>query len=430
MTHLPATSATTLRIGMFSDTYRPQINGVVTSISDLTRGLRDLGHQVTIVAPSHPKQQAEEGTFRLRSITYRPQPEYRMGWFPSPRKILALRNKRFDIIHTHGSVSVPLIGLILAKSFGVPIVHTYHTRMRDYIHYYPWYPTMAWITEHLPSERLSKRLRNGLDNGTVRIGGGFDRWFCNRCGAIIAPAEPIAQELEELGIHRPIKIIHNGIDMAKFAHKAPDPYRKHGVNSDAPRLVSVGRLGREKSVDVLLSRFALVHRQRPDAQLILIGDGPERPALEQQAEDLGIRQSVYFLGYIAPNEVAAYYHHGDVFVFASTSEVHPMVGLEAAAAGLPIVARAKMGITKCVLDGQTGYLIDPDDELAYRDAVLRLLNDPGHRQAFSEHSRRWAEATWGHRRMTERVLEVYGQALSGFAGWDDDDEVDTKLTLG
>jgi 1,2-diacylglycerol 3-alpha-glucosyltransferase len=432
MFRLPPPPPSGLRIGMFTDTYSPQINGVVTSVRDLSHGLSDSGHTVTIVAPSHPKQQPEERVFRLRSVTYRPQPEYRMAWFPSPRRILALRRQQFDIIHTHGSVSVPLIGLVLARTFGIPIVHTYHTRMRDYIHYYPWYPTMSWIAERVPSERTAKRLKASLDNGTMRIGGSFDRWFCNRCATIIAPAEPIAAELLEMGIYKPIKVIHNGIDISKFAHKGPDPYLKFGLQRDGPnggpRLMCVGRLGREKSMDVLLERFALVHRQRPAARLILLGDGPERPALEQQARSLGIAAAVTFVGYVDPTEVADYYHHADLFVFASTSEVHPIVGLEAAAAGLPIVARAKMGITKCVLHNETGYLIDPDDEIAYRDAVVRLIDQPELRQAFAKRAAAWAEATWSHRRMTERVLDIYEHAMSGFSGWEADDDFDTKLT--
>ncbi|HEX2864031.1 MAG TPA: glycosyltransferase [Deinococcales bacterium] len=420
-----------LSIGLFTDTYEPQINGVVTSVTGLASALREMGHQVTIVAPRHPNQSLDPNVIRLRSTTYFPEPGQRMSLPPSPRKLLALRARRFDIIHTHGAFTLPVIGLSVARSFGLPIVHTYHTRMRDYVHYYPWYPPVAWLTNQARwymTERASRRLRSGLDRSSIVIAGRFDTWFANRCFEVIAPAEPIAAELREMGVRRPVLVIPNGIDLASLTAPQPDPFPALGVR-EGPRLLTAGRLAKEKSFDVLLRHFQQIHRARPDATLILLGDGPERANLEALAGELGIRPGVVFAGYADPKSMGAHYQHADLFVFTSLSETQGLVALEAAACGLPIVARAEMGITKCVLDGVTGFLVPPDDGEQFVARTLQLLSDPALRDNFSQSGIEWAGLEGSHRRMAERILGSYRRAIRGFTGWPDQGPIYPELDL-
>jgi 1,2-diacylglycerol 3-alpha-glucosyltransferase len=415
-----------LRIGLFTDTYSPQINGVVTSLRGLSKGLREMGHGVTIVAPRIPGQHAEPGVIRLRSAVYPLMPEHFMALPPSPRKLLQLRTLRLDVVHTHG-ILVPMMALGIARAFGIPLVHTYHTRMRDYIHHYPWYPALAWLTDEERwfarnsggLRRVSRRLRKNLDRSTIAVGGRFDVWYANRCTEVICPAQPMADELLQMGVKRPLFVIGNGIDVERLTKPSPDPFPALGVPDGAPRLLTVSRLGLEKSVDELLERFKLIHDRSPHARLVILGDGPERENLEQLAQTLGIREAVIFRGYVAPEAVSEFYQHADLFVFASTSEVHPMVGLEAAACGLPIVARARMGITKCVVDGETGFLVDPEDKALFRDRVIELLENRTKHTVFSEYSKVWAAKEWGHGRMAERTLDVYQRAMRDFDGWDE-----------
>lgn len=428
-----------LHVGIFTDAYAPQINGVVTSVVSLVQGLRDLGHTVTVVAPQHPKQVYEAGVIRLRSTPYLVQPEMRVALPPSPRKWLQFRRAKFDIVHTHG-LNLAMVGWVASRAFDIPAVLTYHTRMRDYIHYYPWYPMMAWFVDEARwyskrsrlGQRLSHNLRRRLDQNTISIGARVDLWVTGLHDEVIAPAEPIAQELMELGVRTPVRVVHNGIDMAKLQDRGHDPYPKWGIGPQNPRLVTVSRLGKEKSVDALLERFALVYARCPEARLVIIGDGPERANLEDLAERLGVRAATVFTGYVAPQDITDYYHNADMFVFASTSEVHPMVGLEAAACGLPIVARNKMGITKCVIDGETGYLVNVEDAQAFADKVLALLRDPDLHERLSYASLAFAQREWGHKRFAERVLKVYREAIDMREsrvrkGWDDVDDLWGKL---
>jgi 1,2-diacylglycerol 3-alpha-glucosyltransferase len=411
---------------MFTDTWEPQINGVVTSLRGLTSALRDLGHEVTIIAPQIPGQRAEPGVMRIRSVPYRPQPEHRMALPPSPRKLLQLRALNLDVIHTHG-IFLPTMALGVARAFNLPLIHTYHTRMRDYVHHYPGYPTLAWLTDERrwyarysrSRRRISRSLRGGLDRGAIAFAGRFDVWYANHCTSIICPAQPMADELLQMGVHKPLFVIGNAIDVEQLNIPLPDPFPESGIPDGAPRLISVGRLGLEKSMDELLRRFRLIHERVPQAKLVLIGDGPERDHLQALAKSLGLLEAVIFQGYVPAQDIAAYYQHADLFVFASTSEVHPMVGLEAAACGLPIVARAKMGITKCVVDGLTGFLVDPEDSRAFADRAVELLQDAEMRQAFSQAARDWAHREVGLPRMAHQAVEVYQRSIQAFSGWNE-----------
>jgi len=408
----PSPRAGKLHIAMFTDTYSPQINGVVTSVRGLSRALREMGHSVTIVAPSHPRQQLEEGTFRLRATTYAPIPEQRMILPPSPRAWTRLARLKFDLIHTHGAF--PMVGLIAARMLALPLVHTYHTRMRDYIHYYPWYPYVASLSKQerwYMTPRTSARVRHSLDSRSISIGGRFDAWYANRCDALITPSGVIADELASLGVRSPIHVIPNGIDLSGLRTPRADPFPALGVGP-GPRLLTVGRLAREKSTHVLLERFPAVLAARPDAWFVLLGDGPDRPLLEVMARDLNIAHRTVFAGYVPNSEVGAFYQHADVFVFASTTETQGMVALEAAACGLPVVARKEGGIAGSVADGIAGFLVKPDDAQTFVRRVLELL-EPNLHGMFSSSARAWAQGG-SLEGMALSVLACYAEATGQF----------------
>jgi 1,2-diacylglycerol 3-alpha-glucosyltransferase len=401
-----------LHIGMFTDTYLPQINGIVTSVSGLTHALRQLGYRVTIVAPQHPKQQLEEGVFRVRATTYPPTPEQRMVLPPSIRKWARLRHLRFDMIHTHGAF--PILGLAAARMFGLPLVHTYHTRMRDYVHYYPWYPyieAFADDSKWYMSSRASDRIRTQLNRRSISMGERFDSWFSNRCNGLITPTQIIADELLEMGVRTRVDVVANGVDLSRLRVPRADPFTALNIPQGS-RLLTVSRLAREKSVDVLLERMPALLKIRPDLKLVILGDGPDRPPLEQQALELGVQDSVVFVGYVANTEVGAYYQHADVFVFASVTETQGMVALEAASCGLPVVARAEGGIANSVADGLAGYLVPPEDAELFEQRVLELL-EPSQHDQFAQNAVTWANSG-SLEIMAERVLESYQKAQKHF----------------
>ncbi len=401
-----------LHIGMFTDTYLPQINGIVTSVSGLTHALRHMGYRVTIVAPQHPQQVPEEGVFRVRATLYPPIPEQRMVLPPSIRKWARLRRLRFDLIHTHGAF--PVLGLMAARMFALPLVHTYHTRMRDYIHYYPWYPYIEAFADDAKwymTTKASSRIRSQLNERSISAGERFDTWFSNRCNGLITPTQIIADELLEMGVRANVDVVANGVDLSRLRVPRADPFTNLNIPQGS-RLLTVSRLAREKSVDVLIERMPALLKTHPDLKLVILGDGPDRAELEQQTLELGIESSVVFVGYVANTEVGAYYQHADVFVFASVTETQGMVALEAASCGLPVVARAEGGIVNSVADAVAGYLVAPDDAELFVARVLELLEPIQHTQ-FAQNAVTWAESG-SLEIMALKVLQSYKKAMQHF----------------
>jgi glycosyltransferase involved in cell wall biosynthesis len=411
---------------VFTDAYTPQINGVVTSVTNMVKALRELGHEVTVIAPKHPLQVPELGVIRLRSTAYRPQPEQRWAFPPSLRKMWQFNRLNFDVIHTHGAL-MPILAIGVGRLLSIPVVHTYHTRFRDYIHYAPFYATLSWLMTSerwyarttKTGRRVTRQLKKGLDKSTQTLFAVADVWFCNRCFELITPAAPMAFELENMGVRTRVTVIPNGIDLMRLTTPQPDPFPNLGIVDGAKRLLTVSRLGKEKSVDLLLERYKLIYDQHPNSKLVIVGDGPERKHLEAFSLELGLKDVVVFTGYVPAADVGRYYQHADVFVFASTSETQGLVALEAAACGCPVVARAEMGIISCVLDNETGFLVQPNDKETFAKKSLLLLENIELRAQFSTRAKAWAASEGSHRTMTERILEVYRRAIVEFEGYDD-----------
>ena len=222
-----------------------------------------------------------------------------------------------------------------------------------------------------------------------------------------------------MGVRTRVTVVPNGIDLQRLTAPQADPFPALGISDGTARLLTVSRLGKEKSVDLLLERFKLIHFSNPNSRLVIVGDGPERKNLERLSLELGLKDSVIFTGYVNASSVGAYYQHADVFVFASTSETQGLVALEAAACGCPVVARAEMGIISCVLDNETGFLVHPNDKESFAEKTLQLITDSELRARFSSRAAIWAAQEGSHRTMTNRILEVYKSAIYEFEGYDD-----------
>ncbi len=380
-----------MRIGFFTDTYTPQINGVVTSIRLFASALEARGHEIYVFAPTpkHP----DDGTrvVRFPSMPWAFQPEMRVA---SPVSIAALRtldSLGLDIVHSHDPFSIGLFGLNVAWRKRIPYVHTYHTLYPEYVHY-------VWDT------RLTKKLAERLS-----------RDFCQRCDSIIAPSSKVEAYLREWGVDVPIDIIATGIDVETYAH--PDPTRLHALRArldiepDDKVALFVGRLGREKNVELLLR--ALWHSRHPRVKLVLVGDGPHRQELEAIVTESALEKRVVFAGYLEREDTVAAYHLADLFAFASTSETQGLVVGEAMAAGLPVLAVHDHAVEDFVIDGQTGRIVQalPED-IAH--ALDELLVDDVTRARLATGSKARSSA-FSIEHQAEMIERAYESAIARFA---------------
>ena len=348
-----------MNIGLFTDMYYPRISGVVTSAQILERQLTNLGHRVYIFTTTDPQAPTfESRVFRLPSVPlFFLKDTHRMAYFYPPQVILNARKLKLDVVHTYTEFSLGLFGKLISKMYGIPMVHTYHTMYEDYVHYI--------ANGRLISRKSAQR---------------YSRVFCNRADIVIAPTEKTTTYLQDIGVNKPVRTIPTGLDFSIFnpaRFSAREIYKirvELGFKTEDRVVCTIGRVAKEKSLDVLIAMMPKLLTLVPNAKLLIVGDGPVRGELETQARQLGVSQAVIFAGLKPRADIPKYYLVGDVFATASTSETQGLTYIEAMAARIPVVIKKDPAFLALVRHEETGFIFEQDNEAA--DTVAYALNHP------------------------------------------------------
>ena len=383
-----------MNVGLFTDTFFPQINGVATSVQILERELTALGHNVYIFTTTNPKSEKRSNVFRMPSLPLVFLPTHRMGLFYPPQIFFKIRRLKLDIVHTHSEFPLGIFGKVVSEIEKVPLVHTYHTLWEDYVHYV--------AGGHLITPKMARR---------------FSRFFCHRARAVVAPTEKALECLQSYGVNRPIRIIPTGIDFAPFNPASHNPEEikalRHelGLRPDDKVLLSLGRVAKEKSMNVIVEQMPRVLECLPNAKLLVVGDGPARPDLQNLAKNLGISERVAFPGARPWSEIGKYYQMGDVFVSASTSETQGLTYVEAIAAHLPVVAKFDQSIAELVRHNETGYTFHENDEFA--DLAVKALVNKGERRRIVKNALE-SVVHLSSKHYGQNIEKLYGEVISAY----------------
>jgi len=378
-----------MRIGLFTNNYRPLINGLATSVEGFAHALRRAGHAVTVVAPRYPGSAGEEpDVLRVPGL---PAPTHHayvlpMTWSPGVgRAIAALR---LDVFHAQHPTLLGAAAARWARRSQRPLVFTYHTYYDRYAHYIPG-----------PSRLVA---RMAVRQATA---------FANRADLVIAPGPSVAKALRAQGVRSSIAIVPTGVTLLGATEEGGRIRRRQalGLKDGTPLCLSVGRLAREKNQAFLLTAFAAVLRRLPAARLLLVGEGDDRPRLEKMTGDLGMGGSVQFVGAVPHERVGDYYLAADLFLFPSISETQGIVVLEAMAAGLPVVAVASDAAADLLGDSDAGVM-SPEDWPEFAGTVGDLWGQPERRRAMAAAGRRIA-AGYAPDACAAKLLDLYREVI-------------------
>ena len=360
------------------------IGGMQSHTGQLTRVLDACGVAQTVVTAWRPGAARRE-RLGSRSQVLRlgvPVRRLRQLYAPAAVPLLPRLAAAADLVHVHLGEDLAVVPLGLLASRGRrPLVLTVHCSLRH---------------------TLRATGARGLALSTV--GAALEALGDRRADAVVVLTRRLADLLVAGGLDPGrVHIIPSGVDLRRFARPLPDP----APGLPRPRVLFVGRLAAQKGVATLVEAVPLLGS---DATVVLVGDGPQRRALERRARRLAAGR-VRFQGFVPHAEVPAWLASADVLVLPSVYEELGSVLLEGIAAGLPVVASAVGGIPDAL--GDAGRLVPPGDPAALAAAVDELLGDPALAAGLGEAARRRA-AAFSWERLTERVLAVY-QEVTGHA---------------
>ncbi|RQD77902.1 MAG: glycosyltransferase family 4 protein [Candidatus Syntrophonatronum acetioxidans] len=376
-----------MKIGIFTDSFRPYKSGVVRSIESFSNRLTSMGHEVYVFGPHYPNCEKEERVFRFISIPAPTQPDFTLPIPISLKLGKTIKDLGIDIIHVQSPFLLGRLGVKFAKRYNIPLVFTYHTMYDQYVHYVPF------------GASISKKLIQKM--GTS---------FCNQCDLVIAPTGIVEDHLKRLGVKTPVVKISTGIDMEEFHDMNSKWLREnYQYKDDETLLLHVGRMGKEKNIPFLLKAFKEILKEEPGARLIIVGGGPEENTLKTLAKDMELGEYVRFTGMLPRNRVADAYAGADIFVFASLTETQGLVLCEAKTAGIPLVAIKALGAAEMVEDNEDGFLTSNSLE-EFVDRVLLLIKDKNLRKRMGERARVNAEFMSSHNQ-TIKLLEAYNSLL-------------------
>ena len=380
-----------MKIGIFTDTYNPVTSGVVTSINMLEQEMKKRGHEVFVFTTSKSIQPNDNQTlYMLNSIPLLIAKQYknRIATFYSREIAKQIKEIGLDIVHTQTEFSVGAFGKIISRKYDIPFIHTYHTMWEDYVHYIS------------PLKGRNIRLK--------RLARTISRAFVRKAECVITPSNKTAKYLKyKCKVkNKPIYVIPTGIDISpfkssNFTEEERNNLKKSlGIKSNEKIILFLGRVASEKSIDVIMDIMPSIFEEHPDYKFLIVGDGPSKKDLEEQARKLNIDKNVIFTGKVPWNEVPKYYNIGDVFVNASITETQGLTFIEAMSAEIPVVAKYAPNLSEFIHTNKNGILVKKNSD--FKKAIIDVIENENLRKTLIR---------GGNETAKEYSIEVFGDKL-------------------
>lgn len=388
-----------MRIGIFTDTYTPDINGVVSSIVTLQKELEKNGHEVFIIANHKAMTMKREGNvLRLPGLELKWLYGYKLS---TPYHFSArdeIRKMNLDIMHVHTEFGVGIFGRIVAKHLNVPVVTTYHTMYEDYTHY------------------VNRFDIGEVDRVSKKVVSSFSRVISDNAQAVIAPSDKTKETLLKYGVKRPIYVIPTGLNFESFdmtnidLEEVSRIRESYGIQEDDKVIAFVGRIAKEKSINIIVEGFRYVENSH--IKLMIVGGGPQLNELKELVKQYNLEKQVIFTDKKVREEVPQYYACADCFVSASLTETQGMTYIEALACGLPVFARYDDVLKDLVIKGESGFIFQ--DEKEFANKLIDFFAMPEEQRLRMKEQAKSKIIKYDSKVFYSKVLSVYYQAIDDF----------------
>ena len=393
-----------MRVGIFTESYPPLVNGVSTSILMLEHALIKLGHEVFIITVSDNKKdyvlENNGHILRLPSVNLANCYDYKMTSVYPIKAVNMIKKMNLDVIHSNVEFTVGIFARVVSEQLSIPLVHTYHTNWEDYTHY---------ITKNKKilddiCKKLLKYLVVFFEDKTVT--------------ELIVPSNKIYNLFKDkYKFTKNIHIIQTGIETSKFYK---ENFNQKDINSLKKKLgikkkdfvvMTVSRLAKEKRVDRIINNHKELVKKYSNMKLLIVGDGPDIDKLKDEAKSLGVSDSVIFTGKVPLNDIPIYYQLGNVFVTASKSETQGLTVVEAISSSLPVVAVKDDSFVNSVIEDFNGFVFTDDEK--YINSISKLYEDKDLYNRLSNQSR-LLSADFSSEYFALKVLKVYETAIENY----------------
>ena len=393
-----------MRVGIFTESYPPLVNGVSTSILMLEHALTKLGHEVFIITVSDNKKdyvlENNGHILRLPSVNLANCYDYKMTSVYPIKAVNMIKKMNLDVIHSNVEFTVGIFARVVSEQLSIPLVHTYHTNWEDYTHY---------ITKNKKilddiCKKLLKYLMVFFEDKTVT--------------ELIVPSNKIYNLFKDkYKFTKNIHIIQTGIETSKFYK---ENFNQKDINSLKKKLgikkkdfvvMTVSRLAKEKSVDRIINNHKELVKKYSNMKLLIVGDGPDIDKLKDEAKSLGVSDSVIFTGKVPLSDIPIYYQLGNVFVTASKSETQGLTVVEAISSSLPVVAVKDDSFVNSVIEDFNGFVFTDDEK--YINSISKLYEDKDLYNRLSNQSR-LLYADFSSEYFALKVLKVYETAIENY----------------
>ena len=393
-----------MRIGIFTDTYPPDINGVATACELLARELKKRGHSVYVVTTNRPKARRisiEDDLIRIPGIEIKKIYSYRMTGPFSIRVYNLLKKLELDLVHVHTEYGIGMFGRLVARFRHVPLIYTYHSLYEDFTYLLSGGRKLA---DHTLKAAVSSLSRN----------------LSSRPTEIIVPTEKTAQALKRYRVKRKVHVIPDGVDVSEFspAKKTLEAGREIRDSlglEDCKVLSVVGRIGQEKGLDFLLRclRYYIDTYRDESIRLLIVGSGPYLKELKKKVSSLWLERYVIFIGAVPHVEVPSYYAASDVLLSGSKSETQGLTIIEAMASRCLVLCRDDPSFYGAITEGETGFYFKDSESFASNLRRIFELKDTDIERILDQAERRVRER-YSPSRCTEEVEDVYRQAIDKY----------------